>query len=86
MGMFVMESLLQGLFSWIVSVPLSLLISQQLAKTLGQVMFNANLFYQYDYSAILTWLVVVVVISTLASLLPARNATRISVRVSLAYA
>jgi len=85
-GMFVMEGLLQGLFSWIVAVPISLLISQQLAKVMGQVMFNANLYYQYNYAAVLTWLVVVVVVSTLASILPARNATRISVRASLAYA
>ena len=86
MGMFVMEGLLQGLFSWIVAVPISLLISQQLAKTVGQAMFSANLYYQYNYAAVLTWLGVVVVISTLASILPARNATRISVRASLAYA
>ncbi len=86
MGMFVMEGLLQGVFSWIVAVPVSLLISQQLAKTVGQVMFNANLYYQYNHTAVLTWLVVVVVVSTLASILPARNATRISVRASLAYA
>jgi putative ABC transport system permease protein len=85
MGMFVMEGLLQGIFSWIVAVPISLLISRQLAKTVGQVMFNANLYYQYNYAAVLTWLVVVVVISTLASILPARSATRVSVRASLAY-
>jgi len=85
MGMFVMEGLLQGIFSWIVAVPISLQISQQLAKTVGRVMFSANLYYQYNYAAVLTWLVVVVVISTLASILPARNATRISVRESLAY-
>jgi len=34
---------------------------------------------------VLIWLVVIAVISTLASILPARNATRISVRDSLAY-
>jgi ABC-type antimicrobial peptide transport system permease subunit len=34
----------------------------------------------------LIWLVIVVIISILASVLPARNATRISVRDSLAYA
>ena len=49
-------------------------------------MFSTNLDYRYNYPAVLMWLVVVVVISTLASILPARNATRISVRASLAYA
>jgi putative ABC transport system permease protein len=85
-GMFMMEGLLQGVFSWIVAVPLSMLVSQPLAKVLGQVMFNVNLFYEYNYSAVLSWLVAVVVISTLASIVPARRATLISVRNSLAYA
>ena len=83
--MFVMEGVLQGLFSWIMAVPISFLIGQFMAKTLGQVMFSANLDYRYNYSAVLIWLGVVVVISALASILPARNATRISVRDSLAY-
>jgi putative ABC transport system permease protein len=86
MGMFVMEGLLQGLFSWVVAVPLSFALGQYMAKTLGQVMFSANLDSRYNYSAVLIWLVIVVVISTLASILPARSATRISVRDSLAYA
>ena len=86
MGMFVMEGLLQGLFSWIVAVPVSFVVGQSMAKTLGQVMFSANLDYRYNYTAVLIWLVVVIIISTLASILPARNATRISVRASLAYA
>jgi ABC-type lipoprotein release transport system permease subunit len=42
--------------------------------------------YQYNYTAVFIWLIVILIISTLASILPARNATRISVRASLAYA
>jgi putative ABC transport system permease protein len=86
MGMFVMEGLLQGLFSWAIAVPISFAAGQYMAQTLGQVMFSTNLDYRYNYSAVLIWLVVVIIISTLASILPARSATRISVRASLAYA
>jgi len=86
MGMFVMEGMLQGLFSWAVAVPSSLVAGQSMAQTLGQVMFSANLDYAYNFAAVLIWLVVVVLISILASILPARSATRISVRDSLAYA
>ena len=86
MGMFMMEGILQGLFSWIVAVPISFVLGQYMAQVLGQVMFSASLDYSYDYAAVLIWLIVVVIISTLASILPARNATRISVRASLAYA
>jgi putative ABC transport system permease protein len=85
MGMFVMEGVLQGLFSWIVAVPISLALGGTMAKTLGQVMFSASLDYRYNYAAVFIWLIVVLIISILASILPARNATRISVRASLAY-
>jgi putative ABC transport system permease protein len=85
LGMFVMEGVLQGLFSWAVAVPVSLFIAQPLADALGQAMFEANLDYSYNLSAVVVWLGVIVVISVLASILPARNATNVSVRDSLAY-
>ena len=85
MGMFVMEGILQGLLSWLLAVPLSFALARLLANALGQVMFDANLDYQYDYMAVLIWLVIILVISALASIVPARNATRISVHESLAY-
>ncbi|HRV94394.1 MAG TPA: FtsX-like permease family protein, partial [Anaerolineae bacterium] len=86
MGMFVMEGVLQGVFSWLVSVPLSFILARPLANALGQAMFDANLDYKYNFSAVIVWLVVILIISTLASILPARSATTISVRDSLAYA
>ncbi len=85
MGMFVMEGVLQGLFSWLIAAPVSFLLAQPLANALGQAMFEANLDYQYNFVAVAAWLVSIVVISILASILPARNATHISVRDSLAY-
>jgi putative ABC transport system permease protein len=85
MGMFVMEGVLQGLFSWLIAVPVSFAISGAVANALGQTMFEANLDYQYNFGAVVAWLIVILVISVLASLLPAYNATRISVRDSLAY-
>jgi putative ABC transport system permease protein len=85
-GMFVMEGVLQGLISWGIAFPLSFVLGRPLANALGQTMFEANLDYQYSFAAVGVWLVVILVISVLASILPARNATRISVRDSLAYA
>jgi putative ABC transport system permease protein len=86
MGMFVMEGILQGLLSWAIVVPISFFLGQPMAAALGQAMFDADLDYQYNLSAVLAWLVIILIISTLASILPARNATRISVQQSLAYA
>jgi putative ABC transport system permease protein len=81
-----MEGVLQGIFSWLVAVPLSFIVARPLAAALGQAMFEANLDFQYNFGAVLAWLGIIVVISILASIVPARNATVISVRDSLAYA
>ena len=86
MRIFVMEGVLQGMLSWMIAVPISLLVSPSAAKTMGTVMFGATLDYQYNWMAVFIWLGIVVVISILASIFPARGATRISVRDSLAYA
>jgi putative ABC transport system permease protein len=86
LGMFVMEGIFQGCLSWLVSIPISFLASPSVASTLGHVMFGTTLDYQYNWSAVGVWLGIVVVISAVASLLPARSAIRISVRDSLAYA
>ena len=86
LGIFVMEGVLQGILSWLVAIPISLLASPSVASSLGHAMFGATLDYQYNWSAVGIWLGLVVIISIIASILPARGATRISVRDSLAYA
>jgi putative ABC transport system permease protein len=86
LGMFVMEGILQGVISWLIAVPFSLVIAQPMASALGKIMFSADLTFRYNYAAVGVWLVVILAISTVASILPARSATQISVRDSLAYA
>jgi putative ABC transport system permease protein len=85
MGTFVLEGLLQGVFSWLIVVPLSFLLGRPLSNALGLVLFDASMDYQYNVSAMWLWLAIILVISVLASVVPARSATRISVRESLAY-
>jgi putative ABC transport system permease protein len=86
LGIFVMEGVLQGVFSWMLAVPVSLLGSPSLAAALGKTMFGATLDYQYDWLAVVIWFGIMLLIAALASIIPASGATRISVRDSLAYA
>jgi len=86
LGIVVMEGVLQGILSWLLAIPISYLVSPSVAAVLGHTMFGANLDYQYNWFAVWIWLGIVIGISILASILPARGATRISVRDSLAYA
>jgi putative ABC transport system permease protein len=86
MAMLILEGVLQGVISWLVAVPMSFLLGQPLAVLMGRAMFDIALDYQYHVAAMGIWLAMVVIISILASVIPARNATTISVRESLAYA
>jgi putative ABC transport system permease protein len=85
MSLFVMEGVLQGLMSWLLAAPLSFILGRPLSNAVGQIMFSIDMDYQYNVKVLFMWLAVVLIISTLASIVPARNATRISVRQSLAY-
>lgn len=86
MSMFMLEGVLQGLLSWLVAVLISALTAQFLSDVLGRVILNMPLDFQHNSQAMFNWLVIILIISILASILPARNATRVSVRDSLAYA
>ena len=84
-GIFIMEGVLQGLASWLLSIPLAFLIAQPLARQLGQTMLDVDLDYAFSIPAVFLWLAVILIISISASWLPARQAARMSVRESLQY-
>ncbi len=86
LGMLILEGVLQGVISWVIAVPLSFGLGKPLSALMGDAMFDIALDYRYNVQAMFIWLAMVVVISILASVMPARNATTISVRESLAYA
>ena len=68
------------------AVLLSLVFSRPMSNLLGDTIFKLPLDYRYNWQAVGIWLAVILVLSVLASIAPARSATRISVRDSLAYA
>jgi putative ABC transport system permease protein len=86
MSMFVLEGLFQGLLSWLIALPLALLAAEPLAQLLGRTMLEVALDYAFNWSAVGIWLITILGMTLIASLAPARRATRISVRESLAYA
>jgi putative ABC transport system permease protein len=78
------EGLMLGLTSWILALPLGLGVAPTFVLALGEVIdFPAE--YYPAIHAVWIWLGIVVVLSILASWVPARRATRISVNESLAY-
>ena len=78
------EGLMLGIASWVLAVPIGIAASPVFVKVLGDVIdFPAE--YYPGADGVLLWLGIVIVLSIIASWMPARRATRISVRESLAY-
>jgi putative ABC transport system permease protein len=82
---FVVEGIFIGLLSWMVGVVLALPIGKLLSDAVGVAFLEAPLSYTFSTKGTLLWLAIVVVLASLASILPAWNASRLSVREVLAY-
>ncbi len=85
-SLFIMEGVLQGVLSWLLAIPIAFVAGYPLARLLGETMLDVELDYAFNWAAVLIWLAIILVISVLAALLPARQASHISVRESLTYA
>jgi putative ABC transport system permease protein len=81
---FMGEGFMLGLLSWILAVPISLFAGKYFVAGISEVIDFPAVYY-YSSSGIWIWLGIVVGLSLLASWLPARRATQISVNQSLAY-
>ena len=81
----VIEGLLIGLISWFFGAILAYPLGRVLSDAIGAITFRVNLDYVYSLGGLLLWLAIASVLAVFASLLPARNATRVSVRDVLAY-
>jgi putative ABC transport system permease protein len=79
------EGIVVGLLSWVLSIPISYPTSQFFDNILGETLFRRPLPFTATLAGPLIWLAIISAISTGASLLPARRASRISVREALAY-
>lgn len=79
------EGLVIGLISWGIGTLLSVPLSMLMANQIGYNLLNEPLSYAYAWYGVVIWLVLVLLLATLASLLPARNALRITVREVLAF-
>ncbi|MFN8471020.1 MAG: ABC transporter permease [Anaerolineae bacterium] len=74
------EGIWIGLASWLLAALLSIPLSLALDHLIGLQMLSWPLIFSFPPSAILIWLIAVIVLAAIASYLPARGATRITVR------
>jgi putative ABC transport system permease protein len=79
------EGLLIGLISWTVGGLIALPASRLLTDTVGRALLQASPTYIFSTRGALLWLVTVLVLAFLASFLPARAASQLTVREVLSY-
>jgi putative ABC transport system permease protein len=82
---FMVEGIAIGVLSWLLGAALAIPMSQALNDAVGSAIMGVPLTYSYSLPGLWLWLAVVVILSALASLIPARNASRLTVREVLAY-
>jgi putative ABC transport system permease protein len=81
----IVEGMVIGLISWLISLLLAIPITGVMATGVGVVLFSTPLRTIYGWTGIFVWLIGMLVIGILASALPARNASRWTVKDTLAY-
>lgn len=81
----IVEGVLIGLIAWLIGTLLSLPLSRVMSFRIGVGLVNEPLSYMYAWNAVLLWLAIVVVVAALASYVPARSASRLTIREVLAY-
>jgi len=82
---FIVEGVLIGILSWLIGSLLALPASRLLSDQFGIAFIQTPLSYVFSLFGVGLWLGVVVVLATLASILPARAASRLTIRDVLAY-
>lgn len=81
----VVEGLTVGLLSWLLGALLAVPLGWALGNLIGVAFMQSPLAWTFSIAGVLLWLALVVVLSVVASVLPARGAWRLSVREVLAY-
>lgn len=81
----IVEGLVIGLISWAVSIPCSIPLAIWLGDSLGTSLLARPLDYIFSVPAILMWFGLMIVISVIASIIPAQSAARLTIRDALVY-
>ncbi len=79
------EGMVVGLLSWLVSLLIAIPISRVMFDVLMMALFRSTGNFALSFSGFLIWFGIMIVISWLACLLPAKNASQMTIREVLAY-
>jgi putative ABC transport system permease protein len=83
--MVIVEGMIIGSLSWLLGVLVSFPITYMLSGIISETIFNSPIPVKFTFAGFGLWLLVVLVLSVFASLMPARNAASLTIREVLAY-
>jgi putative ABC transport system permease protein len=81
----IVEGLVIGSISWILGALLSYPITYLLSSIISSAIFQSQIAVHFTFTGFLIWLLVVLALSAVASILPARKAAKLTIREVLAY-
>jgi putative ABC transport system permease protein len=81
----IVEGVIIGGISWILGTLLSFPITYMLSSIISAAIFKSQIAVHFTYQGFGLWLLVMLALSVAASILPARNAARLTIREVLAY-
>ena len=81
----IIEGIIIGLISWVVGLVVSIPLGTLLSNVVGNGFLRSPLIQSFSWAGAILWLILMIFISIIASFIPARRATRLTVRDVLAY-
>ncbi|HRQ38339.1 MAG TPA: hypothetical protein PLD25_10530 [Chloroflexota bacterium] len=84
-GAVLLEGVIIGLISWLIGGLMAITASRALANAVGQALLQAAPSYTFSTGGAILWLGIVLLLALFASFLPARSASRLTVREVLSY-
>jgi putative ABC transport system permease protein len=84
-GIVIVEGLVIGLISWTIAILVAIPITSVLTRGVGIAILTAPMPAIYGIRGIMAWLIFTLVLATFASALPARRASQLTIRDTLAY-
>jgi putative ABC transport system permease protein len=81
----IIEGMVVGMISWLIAIVFSIPITNILCYGVGMGILTAPMTPVYDVNGSIAWLVGTLIIATIASAMPARQASRLTVKDTLAY-
>ena len=81
----IIEGQVIALITWVLAIILSFPISTVLLKIIGETMMGSELAIKFTPLGIFLWLGIVIILSIIASIVPAKNAAKLTINEVLAY-